>query len=91
MKRAAIIITDADELGYQELHRNAFGEHASAPRRVMPSGQLLADLRTLERHADATVRALVGSHGRDGERWSADLAAAAARVRALLPEEDEDE
>jgi hypothetical protein len=89
VKRAAIIITDADELGYQELRRNAFGERASAPRRVMPSGQLLADLVWLLGTADRTIER-AGNAGEDTAALL--LGGVVTRVRAALAGEgDEDE
>jgi hypothetical protein len=71
-KRAAIIITDCDQVEVTDWCAEA-GKHQGY---AFPSEQLLADLRVLV--APWTAEGNEAYHAR-------------ARVRALLPEEDEDE
>ena len=77
MKRAALIITEADVIYWEATVSDEPFEIEGGDREMDP--QLLADLRTLitagERH-----------HGTE-----IDAKRAAARVRTLLPKEDEDE
>jgi len=84
MKRAAIIITDADTLSVYRASEELPWWHPEEPEHYDPSERLLADLREA---ASACALVAATASGPRAQYWD-DLA---ARVRALLPEEDEDE
>lgn len=80
-KRAAIIITDADGAIVTFIHTYAQGQAMSGGP-VGLSEQLLADLRMLVDYADGkNMRSFTLS----------EVSSGAARVRALLPKEDDHE